>query len=103
MDIQNKIRELMEARGWTIYKLAQETGVSWSTIRNMFNRNTAPTLPTLEVLCKGLDITLVELLLGDGYPELSDEQKELLTRWNRLSPNDKQLYLDLLRSLDEKK
>ena len=103
MDIQNKIRELMEARGWTIYKLAQETGVSWSTIRNMFNRNTAPTLPTLEALCAGLGITLTELLLGDGYPELSDDQKELLSRWNRLSPEDKRLYLELLRSMDAKK
>lgn len=103
MDIQNKIRALMEARGWTIYKLARETGVSWSTIRNMFNRNTAPTIPTLEALCTGLGITLTELLLGDGYPELSDEHKELLTLWNRLSPKDKRLYLELLRAMDAKK
>ena len=102
MNLQGKIRELMEARGWTIYRLAKETGVSWSTIRNMFDRNTEPTVPTLEALCKGLNISLAELLLGDGYPELSDEQKELLTRWNQLTPGDKKLYLDLLRSLNEK-
>ena len=103
MDLQGKIRALMEARGWSVYKLAKESGVSWSTIRNMFDRNTEPTVPTLEAICRGLGISLAELLLGDGYPELTDEQKELLTRWGQLSPEDKALYLKLLRSLNEKK
>lgn len=103
MDLQGKIRALMEARGWTVYRLAKESGVSWSTVRNMFNRNTEPTVPTLEALCKGLGITLTELLLGTDYPELNDQQKELLARWEQLSPNDKELYLDLLRSMNEKK
>lgn len=103
MDLQGKIRALMEARGWTVYKLAKESGVSWSTVRNMFNRNTEPTVPTLEALCKGLGITLTELLLGSDYPELTEEQKELLSRWSRLSAEDKKLYLNLLRSMNEKK
>ena len=103
MDLHGKIRELMEARHWSVYRLAKESGVSWSTIRNMFDRNTEPTVSTLEALCNGLGITLTQLLLGDGYPELTPDQKEVLMHWNSLSPDDKQLFLNLLRSFGEKK
>ena len=80
MNLQSKIRALMEERGWTVYRLAKESGVSWSTIRNMFDRNTEPTVPTVEALCKGLGITLEELLLGEGFTALDDEQKDLRNR-----------------------
>ena len=47
MDAQKQIKKLMEERGWTDYRLAKESGLSHSTVTNMFNRNNAPTLPTL--------------------------------------------------------
>ena len=36
---QNRIRQLMAERGWTIYRLAQESGLSQTTISNIFKRN----------------------------------------------------------------
>lgn len=51
MDIQGRIRELMEERSWTEYRLAKEANLSHSTVANMFNRNNAPTFPTLEAIC----------------------------------------------------
>lgn len=50
----------MEARGWTDYRLAKESNLSHSTVTNMFNRNNAPTLPTLEAVCKAFGITLAQ-------------------------------------------
>ena len=52
MNVQNRIRQLMEERGWTDYRLAKESGLSHSTISNMFKRNNAPSIPTLEVVCQ---------------------------------------------------
>jgi len=101
MDLQTKIRILMEKRGWTMYQLAKESGVSWSTIRNMFQRNTAPTVPTLEALCNGLEISMAELLLGPDYPELSNETKELIRRWNKLNNHDKDIIMELMSSLSK--
>lgn len=99
MNLQRKIRALMEARGWTVYRLAKESGVSWSTIRNMFDRNTEPTVPTVEALCKGLGITLEELLLGEGFTALNDEQKDLLSKWSTLTAENKEIMLTLLNKL----
>mgnify|MGYP002383622769 CR=1 FL=1 len=58
MDIQKRIKDLMEERGWTDYRLAMESGLSHSTVSNMFKRNNAPTIPTLEAICKAFGITL---------------------------------------------
>ena len=99
MNLQCKIRALMEERGWTVYRLAKESGVSWSTIRNMFDRNTEPTVPTVEALCNGLGITLEELLLGEGFTALDDEQKDLLSKWSTLTAENKKIMLTLLNKL----
>ena len=54
MDVQGRIRALMEERKWTDYRLAKEANLSHSTVTNMFNRNNAPTLPTLEAVCRAV-------------------------------------------------
>ena len=103
MDVKKKPLALMEEKHWTYYRLSKEADVSWSTIRNMFDRGTEPTLPTLEAICKGLGITLEALLLGEDAADLSPDQRDLLSNWGKLDDADKRLYLDLLRSLNSKK
>ena len=66
MDTQKRIRELMAERGWTDYRLAKEANLSHSTVTNMFNRNNAPTLPTLEAVCQAFGITLAQFFASDG-------------------------------------
>lgn len=102
MNLQSRIRDLMNERGWSVYRLAKESGVSWSTIRHMFERNTEPTVPTLEAICRGLNISLETLLLGEGFIVLDDEQKMLLSKWSTLSAENKQILLSLLNTLSEK-
>ena len=53
MDTLDRISQLMEERNWTKYKLAQECGMSLSTVANMFRRNTAPTVATIESIVNG--------------------------------------------------
>lgn len=66
MDAQKRIKQLMEERGWTDYRLAKEANLSHSTVTNMFNRNNAPTLPTLEAVCRAFGITLAQFFTEDG-------------------------------------
>ena len=59
---QNQIRQLMNERGWTIYRLAQESGLSQTTISNIFKRNNQPSLPTVNAICDACGITLAQSL-----------------------------------------
>lgn len=51
MDAQKRIRVLMEEHGRTDYRLEKEASLPHSTVTNMFNRNNAPMLPTLQAVC----------------------------------------------------
>lgn len=103
MDVKEKLQDMLKARNWSYYRLAKESDIAWSTIRNMFDRGTEPTLPTLEAICRGLDISLAELLADDDSQNLTDDQRDLLENWEKLDAEDKRLCLDLLRSLNRKK
>ena len=100
MDAKKRIRELMEERGWTEYRLARESGLSQSTISNMFNRNNAPTLPTLEAVCGAFGITLVQFFsVGEASSSLTEEQQALFAKWSTLSDEQKRLLLDLMNTM----
>ena len=100
MNVREKLLALLQTRGWSFYRLAKESGVAWSTIRNMFERGTDPTLSTLEALCTGLDVSLVELLQDDS--QTPDAPAELLEAWQKLSEKNHQLALELMHALEEK-
>lgn len=100
MDAQKRIRQLMEEYGWSEYRLSKESKLSQSTVANVFRRNNAPTLPTLEAICKAFGITLPQFFSESGDPvELTGEQKELLKRWNTLSDEQRKLLLDLMNTM----
>ena len=100
MNIQNRIRVLMDERGWTEYRLAKESGLAQSTITNMFNRNNAPTFSTLEAICGALGITLVQFFsVGETDNSLTEEQRALFTKWSTLSDEQKMILLDLMNTM----
>ena len=58
MDVKQRLQDLLDERGWSMYRLSKETGLSWSTVRNVLKRGTDPTISTLEICCYALGITL---------------------------------------------
>jgi len=102
MDIKARLQALMDERGWTIYKVAKEADIPWSTVRNMFKRNTDPSVATLERICFGLGITLAQFFDDENSLGLNGPQRLLVQKWNTLGKRDKKLILDLLDSLNGK-
>ncbi len=103
MDILQRLRDLMVERGWSEYRLTKEAGISQSTISNVFKRNTAPTLPTLEALCHAFGITMAQLFSEDGDPVvLTNRQRRILAQWSTLTEVQQESLLDLIRKVSRK-
>ena len=101
MDVKERLQQLMDERGWTIYKVAKEAGIPWSTVRNMFKRNTEPSIGTLESICQGMGMTLPQFFDIENEMGLSDEQMQLIQQWSKLRDKDKKLIVDLIDALNE--
>lgn len=100
MDAQKRIKQLMAERGWTEYRLAIESGLSHSTVSNMFKRNNAPTLPTLEAVCTAFGITLAQFFSeGDNPAEMTDEQRSLFAKWSTLTDEQKDALFRLINTI----
>jgi len=60
MDTMGRVVELIEERNLSLYKLAQLTGVRYSTLKNTRNRNGQLSVDTIEQICEGLQIPMAE-------------------------------------------
>lgn len=90
MDMKERIQQLNEMHGWTVYRLAKEARISPSTLSNMIRRGTSPSLATIERLCNAYGITLVQFFHeGEGAVTLTRAQREHLDQWNLLSDRQK--------------
>jgi len=59
-----------QVRHWTLVDLSKKTGLSKPLLSQIENNFVGPTLQTLHILCKALDVPVIELLDGfDGEPE----------------------------------
>lgn len=99
MDAKTRIKELMDERGWTIYELSKRSGLAQTTLSNMWKRNTEPTIPSLRAICNGFGITLAQFFAEGDLVELTPEQKDFFVRWAALSPEQKEMLMNLVGSM----
>lgn len=97
MDAKARIKELMAERNWSEYRLAIASGLSQSTVANIFNRNTTPSVATLESICVGFGITLAQFFAEGDMVELTAEQREMFSAWSSLSKDQKEVLNQLIR------
>ena len=58
MEVLEKIETLRKEKGWSINYLAMESGLTQSTLNNLYSRNTEPKISTLRAICGPFGITL---------------------------------------------
>ena len=86
-----RIQALCVARSWTLYRLAKESDIPYSTLCTMLHKANAPSIPTLIKICNGFGITLAEFF--DEHNELAfmtQRQKVHLQQWNSLNIENQQ-------------
>ena len=103
MDTHERLRQLLNERGWTEYRLAKNCGLSESTIANIYRRNTVPSLATLEAICKGFGITMAQFFAEGEMVEISPELKELFEHWVNLTPEQKKAANQMLKAMNNDK
>lgn len=94
MNVVECIKLLVEEKSISLYKLAQNAGISQSTLSNLINRGNDPSIFTLKKICEGLGISLSEFffimeehLFSDC---LFDEYNELIRTYILLGPKEKE-------------
>ena len=103
MDTNERLRRLLNERGWTEYRLAKKCGLSQSTIANIYRRNTVPSIATLDTICKGFGITLSQFFADGEMVELTPDLKELFEDWVNLTPDQKVAAKQMIRAMNQDK
>lgn len=99
MDVLARLRQLLNDRGWSEYRLSKESGLSESTVANIYRRNTVPSIPTLEAICRGFGITLSQFFAEEReMVELTPELRMLFEGWISMTPVQKDATLKLIQA-----
>lgn len=102
MGIGKRIKEARDAKGMTQAQLAQQIGVTPSSITNYENETSHPKEKILYDLMKALSVD-ANFLFQDAIKikqeVWSEEEKALITHYRLLSDAQKQMFLNLLDSL----
>ena len=74
--VKKRIYELCEERKWTINKLATESGISRSSLKNiLYGKSTNPGVVTIKIICDGFKITLSQFFTSEDFNCLEQELK----------------------------
>ncbi len=97
-----KIEELMAAKGWKLYRLAKEADIPYSSLNNLFKRNTEPTLTNLRLICSALGITLSDFFSDEKLPmkrDFTDDEKHVIMEYRHLELAEQRLLKAYLHGL----
>ena len=74
--VKNRLLRLCEEYKMSIHKLAMESAVAPSTIKNiLYGKSQNPGIVTLKMLCDGFGITLIEFFDTPEFHNLEQEIK----------------------------
>lgn len=99
INVLERITELREQKHWTEYQLAEQSGLTQSTISSWYRKNVLPTLPSLERICNAFGISISQFF-DDSTSEramINSKQKQLLDIVGKL---DNEQYDALIKFLD---
>ena len=81
-----RITYLKEQKNWSEYQLAEQSGLTQSTISSRYRKNIMPSIPSLENVCAALGITLSQFFAEDSESfSLTTFQKKLLKESGKLT------------------
>lgn len=99
---QNRLGEIRQNKGLSQLALASMIGVSQATIQRYECGNRDLRVSTVLVLCKALDVSIVELLgLREDTTCLSSQEKELITNYRECSTQEKEVLASVIKLMSK--
>lgn len=93
MNIGERIKSLREKSGYSQNSLAERAGVSQTHLRRVELGQADITVGHLQLICDALEISVRDFF------NFSDEAEELSVALSNLTPKQKKLLIDFLKSL----
>ena len=74
--VKERLLNLCYEKRMSIHKLAMESGVAPSTIKNiLYGKSKNPGIVTIKMLCDGLGISLTDFFVTEEFSSLEQEMK----------------------------
>ena len=100
INILDRITSYRTKKGWTEYQLAEESGLTQSTISSWYRKNLVPSIPSLEKICQVFGITLAQFFSTDETSfSLTPVQRTLLEEAGRLSEEQQLALIAFFKTL----
>lgn len=100
INVLDRITYYRKQKGWTEYQLAEQSGLTQSTISSWYRKNMLPNIASLEKICIAFDITLSQFFATDSDSiTLTSTQKEILDGINRLTDQQQKALSSFLQTL----
>ena len=93
MDIKQRIIELRNKQNLTQNKLADKAGISQTHLRRVELGQADVTVGHLQLICDALEISLKDFF------NINEEKEELAIAISNLTPRQKQLLLEFLKTI----
>ncbi len=93
MNIGERIKQLRDSAGYSQNKLAEWAGISQTHLRRVELGQADITVGHLRLICDALGISLKDFF------NISDDTEDIASAISNLSPKQKQLLIDFLKSL----
>ena len=92
MEYGKRLKQLREAKEFSIYRLSKDSDISQGHISDLENGKNQPTIETLKKLLTPMGITLSEFFNEDGeVTVLNDREKEIVTSFRTMNDENASL------------
>lgn len=100
MDVKTKINQMRKERGWSLFRLAQEIGISQTSVYNWYNeKNANPSRESIEDACAAFGVSVAEFYSDIDADNLTEKEIRLLELFRKLPDKNKEKALSMLEML----
>ena len=98
MSINDKIKNEMNSRGWSVYQLSKRSKISKTAINGWFKEiPTKPNYNSIKQIAKAFGMTIEELVSENK--DTDSQKQQMLGLWNRLEVQEKENIINIIKTI----